>query len=217
MNPSWQNPCSREGGMRLDFGHLGGTSTAGDLDSWFPELWDWLVRDFNVESMLDLGCGVGFTQRWFQERGVHAEGLDCRQVLDHHVLRSTHPSWLQAHDLTTGPLRFRSYPHSTRKPFDLVWCCDVGEHLGGEFVDNLVRTVVDNVEKVVAFCAAPPGSGGHHHVNCQPGEWWVEKFISAGLTFLPVLTEHARYLCPGDAYGRSPHNYFRRSGLVFTR
>lgn len=210
-NPDWTNPCS-DGGERLDFGHLGGTSTEGDPDSWYPELWDWLVREFGLGSVLDVGCGVGHAQKFFFDRGLLTWGLDCEGVLARHLLRETSEKpGLIVHDLTTGPW---GWVDTTRA--DLVWCCEVAEHVEEQFVDNVVRTVADNCYKVLAFCAAPAGAGGFHHVNCQDPPYWVAKLEAAGLTYRPDLTDHARSLCP-EGNGRSARNYFRRSGLIFTR
>lgn len=202
--PCWDNPCLREGGERLDFGHLGGTSTVGDTDSWFPELWTWLVGDFSALSVLDVGCGVGYAQRFFIDAGLEAIGLDCEQMRPYHLL----PEHLRSHDLTTGPWVGESL-------FDLVWCCDVAEHIEEQFVQNVIDTLVKNCGKVLAFCAAPCGSGGYHHVNVNDGPYWINKLEAAGLKWRQDLTEKGRSLCPAS-YGRSPYNYFRRSGLVFT-
>lgn len=32
---------------------------------------------------------------------------------------------------------------------------------------------------------APPGQGGHYHVNCQPLEYWEEKFKGHGFRHMP--------------------------------
>lgn len=202
----WENPCRWEG-ERLDFGHLGGTALTGDPNSWFPELWDWLRTTFSIKSMLDVGCGVGFAQKFFAEQGLFSYGVDCEQVLEHHLLG---PAFREAHDLTLS--RWEA-PLDT---FDLVWCCEVAEHIEERFVHNVVQTVARNCHKVLAFCAAPVGAGGYHHVNCQDPQYWIEKIEVAGLTYDPNLTVQARRLCP-EAYGRSRDNYFLRSGLIFTR
>lgn len=201
--PSWQNPCKHAD--RLDFGHLGGTSTMGDPDSWFPELWDWLIASFQPRSALDVGCGVGYAQRYFHECGLATLGIDCQQVLAHHLL----PDRARAHDLTLGPCLLAG-------PFDLVWCCEVAEHIEERYVGHLVDTLVQNCAVALAFCSAPPGAGGHHHVNCQAPGYWVDLLQAAGLVHRQDLTARGRELCP-EGNGRCAGNYFRRSGLIFTR
>lgn len=194
-------PCTM--GERLDFGHLGGTSTTGDPDSWYPELWLWLTSKFNIERMLDVGCGVGFTQKFFEKQGIVACGIDCEQVLERHLTKTNTIS----HDLMTGPAMLAN-------SCDLVWCCEVAEHVEQGSVDNVIQTIVGNAKTVVAFCAAPEGAGGYHHVNCQNPHYWINKFTDAGLEFSQPLTDEACNLCDAS-HGRGDLNYFRRSGLIF--
>jgi trans-aconitate methyltransferase len=201
----WVNPCTN-GGDRLDFGHLGGTVTGGDRDSWYPELWDWLRQSFDVKSMLDVGCGAGYSQRFFHESGVATIGLDCKEVLAYHVMKD--PCSVITHDLT-------QWAWVCEHRLDLVWCCEVVEHIEEKFVQHVVNTLAKNTGKVLAMTAAPRGAGGYHHVNCQDSPYWISLLEAAGLKFRQELTDHARGLCT-EAYGRGPNNYFRRSGMVFT-
>ncbi len=207
MVADWSNPCAWDGGKRLDFGHVGGTATTGDPDSWYPELWTWLMRRFLPATFLDVGCGVGFAQRFFRDHQLATMGLDCPEMAHHHLLNNL--STFIPHDLTIGPWRGVA-------PYGLVWCCEVAEHLEEQYVDNLIETLVGNCHCLLAFSAAGPGSGGYHHVNCQPPEYWRDKLTKAGLVFLPWHTSHARSLCP-EAYGRSPENYFGRTGMIFAK
>lgn len=201
------NPCSQKG-QKLYFDHLGGTRTTGDPDSWFPEMWRWLLDEFQVSSVIDIGCGVGFAQRFFAEQSEisKAHGVDCDQVLEHHLLSR---EALFSHDFIVSPW-------DGGKPYDLVWCCDVAEHIVPEFVGNIVQTLTKNCGNILAFSAAPKGAGGHHHVNCQDPPYWITLLTQAGLHFQPELTQQAKALCD-NTNGRSPHNYFLRSGLIFTR
>lgn len=201
---NWDNPSARGGGARLDFGHVGGTSTNGDIDSWYPELWDWLSNRFSVKTMFDVGCGCGFAMKFFSENKIVPHGIDCEQVLEHFILDKAYSS---VHDLTTGPFYYAA---------DLVWCCEVAEHIEEQFVDNIITTLAKSTQKVLALCAAPEGAGGYHHVLCRNPPYWINLLEKAGLSHRIDLTEEARALCP-EAYGRSRNNYFRRSGLIFTK
>lgn len=203
MQPSWQNPSTNLGD-RLDFGHLGGSSTTGDHDSWYPELWTWLFDAFGVKSVLDVGCAVGQSQKFFHESGMETVGLDCEQVRPHRVVDAP----FVAHDLTTAAW-------IAEKPFDLVWSCEVAEHIEEVYVENLINTLELNCGKVLAMTAAPPGADGYHHVNCREPEYWIRKLTAGGrLQYSESLTQEAKKLCPA-AYGRGPRNYFTRSGLIF--
>lgn len=206
--PDWENPALRWGGKVLHFGHLGGTNTKGDPDSWYPELWVWIKKTFKIQSMLDVGCGVGHCQKFFSGHRVDSYGLDCRDVLLYHKLRDTHPGKLIQKDLTTGPYLNTSV--------DLVWTCEVGEHIEELCVDYFLQTLSKCCTKVLAFSAAPVGNGGYHHVNCRDEWWWIDELENCGFTYKKDLTAKARSLCP-VAQGRTADNYFRRSGMIFTK
>ncbi len=186
-------------------GRLGGTSIEGDPDSFFPEMWRWLVDRFGVRSVLDVGCGCGHAMKFFAGEGLEVFGLEgSPKVLAHHQL----PDRTVLHDLVDGPwLAGRSY--------DLVWCCELAEHVPDEFAANVARTVAANASKVVAFCAAPPGCGGHHHVTCRLPSFWVHLLEKEGLRHDWDLGRHARSLCDAGT-SRGDWNYFRRSGIILT-
>lgn len=206
----WQNPCSNKGD-RLDDGHVGGTASTGDPDSWFPELWSWAIAKIKARTMLDVGCGVGFSQRFFDKSGVRTTGIDgSKMVLGRHLLKDCQGTEVLLHDFTVGPW--------VRSTYDIVWCCDVAEHVEAEHSQNIVDTLAKAVcsDGLLLFCAAPVGAGGYHHVNCQDPPYWIERLESAGLKHSHELSEEARGLC-GPHYGRGPKNYFKRSGMVFQR
>ena len=198
------NPCSH-GGKRLAWGHLGGTSVTGDPDSWFPELWDWLIKQFNITSMFDVGCGVGFSQKWFHDNNIDSMGLDCEQMRAFHLIKDR----FVAHDLTVESW-------FSGNQYSLVWCCEVAEHIKEKFSNNLIDTLAGNCGRVLAFCAASVGAGGIHHVNCQNPPYWREKIEKAGLVYDQSLTDQAKGLC-GPTNGRGKQNYFARSGMIFLR
>jgi hypothetical protein len=58
---------------------------------------------------------------------------------------------------------------------------------------------------------AVPGQGGHHHVNCQPAEYWIEKMRKRNYRLDPALATY-RQIAASD-----PTNFFQQTGLVFLR
>ena len=71
---------------------------------------------------------------------------------------------------------------------DLVMSLEVGEHLDASDADEFVRNVSASIDPggTLVWTAAHPGQGGVGHVNCQPKEYWIEKFTAHGL----VRDEH---------------------------
>lgn len=205
----WENPCSN--GERLADGHLGGTSDKGDGNTWYPELWDWLIKEFEVKSVLDVGCGLGFSLRWFLEQGLDTVGVEgysvCRDlspVKDHIVL----------HDYTQGPLHLG-------RSFDMVYSSEFCEHVEELYVPNFLNCF-NRATRVLCITAADDRVGGYHHVNSRPSSYWIERIEPLGLKYNEELTEQGRSLVPfgvNKRYGHEPlgKSLFQLNGLIFTR
>jgi hypothetical protein len=95
-------------------------------------------------------------------------------------------------------------------PVDLVWSCEVAEHIQPEKVDNYIETLSNG--KVIAMTHAVPGQAGHHHVNCQPAEYWIDLMASHGYS----ISDDQAVFRDISAKERT-WTYFARSGLVFVR
>ncbi len=183
--------------------HLGGflSGPHGDEATWFPDMWRWVVKELDIKSVLDIGCGEGHSLR-------HFVSLDAFPVLGIDGVEQEHlrPDF-RLHDYTTGP-----WEPNARVDYDLGWCCEFLEHIEERFLPNLVTTFQSC--NVLLVTHAFPGQLGHHHVNCQPREYWLGFFAGIGFAFDPDLTyESKRYA----AQNTSPWNHWTRSGLVFRR
>jgi cyclopropane fatty-acyl-phospholipid synthase-like methyltransferase len=175
---------------------LGGNNRHGDIHTWCPELWEYMVDRFAVKSVLDVGCGEGHAVRFFHRLGLIAHGIEGLEL---NIKRAVFP--IAQHDLLAGTYIM---------PVDLVWSCEVAEHISEDKVDNYIDTLCNGA--VIAMTHALPGQGGHHHVNCQPKEYWIDKVCSRGY----ALSEDLDILLAISETERT-WNYFSRSGLVFVR
>ena len=175
---------------------LGGNIRHGDTNSWSPRLWRYLVDRFGVSSILDVGCGEGHSTKFFHRLGLVAHGVDGSMD---NIRKSVFP--IALHDLLKGPYVM---------PVDLVWCCEVAEHIDPAFVENFIATLANG--RVIAMTHAMPGQIGHHHVNCQPPEYWIEWMARYNYTRsddTPLFREIA---------ARDENSsFFANSGIVFTR
>src|SRR5579872_1428528 len=145
---------------------LGGNVVGGDPDSWSPEVWQALIDEFKPQTVLDVGCGEGHAVQWFWDHGISAIGIDGLRA---NILNSVADNQLIWLDLTDHPYRFA---------VDLVWCSEVAEHIEERFLNNLLWTLTNG--RVIAMTHALPGQLGHHHVNCQPPEYWVRHICERG-------------------------------------
>lgn len=175
--------------------HLGGNEPGGDPHSFFPELWAWMVKKLDVKRVLDVGCGEGHAMGAFAKLGCKVQGIDGLER-NAEMARAFGPC--VTHDLTKGAVEVPG--------MDLVWCCEVVEHIDEKFLDNLLDTIC--VGKWLAMTHAVPGQDGHHHVNCQPQEYWVEKLALRGYRYIADLTSESLHYARG---------FWKHSGLIFKR
>lgn len=114
-------------------------------------------------SVLDVGCGQG---EWVQ--AFRAHGVD--DVLGVDISAPDGEEFIRV-DLTERL--------ALGRVFDLALCLEVGEHLPETSADTLIDTLATHSDTVV-FSAAVVGQEGTGHINCQPHEYWHEKFEARG-------------------------------------
>lgn len=115
--------------------------------------------------VLDVGCGPGIYVQALLDAGVQATGVDIDPRCPFVQLDVFSEDFREQY---TSPLRGQF-------KFDLCLCLEVAEHLPEDKADRFVD-ILTHVAPTVMFSAAVPGQGGHGHINCQPKEYWIEKF-----------------------------------------
>ena len=172
--------------------HLGGNIPEGDPQTMCPGLWAWLRGEYGLVTMLDVGCGSGHALRTFQSLGYLVTGIDGLEenIVDCGDLAIQH-------DLTEAPFYV---------DVNLVWCCEVVEHIEERYVDKLLDTITRG--KMLAMTHALPGQTGYHHVNEQPASYWIEKLMAYDMIYMAEATREAK---TKDAH----ENHFSKTGLLF--
>ncbi len=68
-----------------------------------PEVGDHLIAKYAVRSIVDIGCGYGFSTKCFLDKGLGAIGIEgFRPALDDNKCPR---QYLMEHHYTVGPLR----------------------------------------------------------------------------------------------------------------
>ena len=179
--------------------HLGGNYGGGDPGTFYPALWHWLADKFNVKRLLDVGCGEGYAVKWFQTHDIDAAGFDgLAQNVANGMEKGTRN--LYQCDLTKGPF--------LGSAFDMIWCCEVVEHIEEKYVDNLIKTFQQ--AKIVVMTHGMPGQTGWHHVNCQDPIYWVSLLEANGFILDTHATKEARKQVQDNSW-------FFKSGLIFKK
>jgi SAM-dependent methyltransferase len=120
-----------------------------------------------VESVLDVGCGIGTWLLEWTLHGADVDGVDGEYVRDRLIV----PARFTAHDLTTTL--------DLGRRFDLVMCLEVAEHLPRRAARPLVESLCRHGD-VIAFSAAVPGQGGIGHINLHWPSYWAKLFTEYG-------------------------------------
>lgn len=178
----------------VEQGHLGGYVEGGDSATFFPGLWEFLVKQYDIRSVVDVGCGEGHSVDFFS-------GLGC-DVLGIEGIAQTNPLIVQ-HDFTEGP-----FPDMGS--FDLAWCCEFVEHVEERYIPHYLPVLAS--AKIVVMTHAEPGQLGYHHVNCRSADYWIGVMAAVGKRYDELLTATARVVSQANT---SPWNHFARGGLVF--
>lgn len=154
-----------------------------------PLLVDETIRPHGVElrvpfDVLDVGCGEG----WWSAAIRDASPLVKEVIsIDEATPATTAPGVnVQILDLERGDA-----VHLVGAAFGLTVCLEVAEHVSPAAGDDLVAMLcaVTDPAGAIAFSAAIPGQGGHHHVNEQWPSYWDERFRAQGWRLSDPLRE----------------------------
>ena len=135
-----------------------------------------VVDVFNPESVIDVGCGIGdYVKYWYNDMNIQAFGIEGSEAVLPYVVSDK---------VLIFDMRVE---HNIRLHSDLVTCFEVLEHIEEEYSDIFVKNLT-KLSDCILVSAAPPGAGGHYHVNCQDKNYWIEKFMQYNYGYDPTLT-----------------------------
>jgi SAM-dependent methyltransferase len=172
-------------------GHFGFTAMV-------VKTFDYIREKYNIRSMLDIGCGPAGMVEYANYKGVYAIGVDGDPDLGE-------KPYTILHDFTTGQLELD-------ETFELVYSTEFVEHVDEQYVDNFMKLFQKGY--YVFMSAAPPGQGGHHHVNCKNKDYWIKKFEEYGFEYLPEDSEEISKTSNDDLVRKN--SMFFRNKTIFT-
>jgi SAM-dependent methyltransferase len=175
--------------------HLGGNVPGGDPFSLCPNLWQWAIKKFNVLSVFDIGCGDGFELEYFKKQNLNIFGIDG--LKENIVEVKKRGIDCDVFDLTKGVYK--------DKKFDMIWCCELVEHIEEKFVENILNTFLCG--KIILMTHALPRQRGHHHVNCKDDGYWIRIMTDKKFEYLKEESLYSRLLDKGT--------HWQKSGLIF--
>jgi hypothetical protein len=190
--------------------HLGGHKGRTHVDQ---GTLDYLKKEFDIKTMLDIGCGPAGMVKLARENNIEAFGIDG----DYTVQRDVNPSWITIHDYTIGPSAINT-------SVDLIWSVEFLEHVYEEYQDNYMQDFTKGKYALITF--APPGKPGHHHVNCRLSEYWIGVFNQYGFEYDADRTAYIRSISTMGSFGKlnkttgerkHKHQFVKENGLFFIK
>mmetsp|Transcript_27348 Transcript_27348/g.41384 ORF Transcript_27348/g.41384 Transcript_27348/m.41384 type:complete len:420 (-) Transcript_27348:51-1310(-) len=170
-------------GGKGDGKHLGGFTNI-DLHGISPAVWKFMVEQWYVRSVLDVGCGRGISTSWFATHGLRTQCVEgSHDAIEQSMVpdNKNNNNILVEHDFSRGPW----WPGET---FDVVWSVEFLEHVNLQFQFNYVSAF----RKAGILMVTSSFVGGWHHVEVHETDWWVQKYEAYGFRYSEKLTNAVR-------------------------
>ena len=183
--------------------HLGGHMNKTHVDSGSLS---YMKTVLDCSSILDVGCGPGGQVREASELGYTSScGVDGDwSVLPENDTKQNSIFYL--HDFVKGPWLPFDLPYIPDY-FDLGWSVEFLEHVEERYMSHYMETF--QLCNYLIVTHAVPGQAGHHHVNCQSVDYWIDAFDEFGFDYKSHLTQEIRNA------STMVKPFIQRTGLVF--
>lgn len=139
------------------------------------------INDRKYVSYIDIGCAIGDLVACGLAHGWDAYGIEGSKNAVEYLLCPKERVFI-------GDLRKSVHKYMTVQRYTVASCFEVAEHLEEEYSEMFVKNLCTLSYNIIVS-AAPPGQKGHHHYNCQPREYWDEKFEGMGYQKMSMLEE----------------------------
>jgi len=154
-----------------------------------------LTQMFDVDSVIDIGCGNGEYTQHFLDHGISCIGYDGSPLTP---------------EITEELCSVKDFavPQDVGQ-FDLVLSLEVGEHIPQKyervFLDNICRAA----RKYVCLSWAIIGQGGTGHVNCRDNWYVIQEMRKREFEFEPVMSQKLR--------DHSTFSWFKNTLMCYTK
>ncbi|MCV3456608.1 class I SAM-dependent methyltransferase [Campylobacter sp. CNRCH_2016_0050h] len=144
-----------------------------------------IINNFipNIQSVLDVGCGIGTWLKAWQEQNKLIEifGVDGNDISESFFYIDKHN--YKKVDLTTTAntilddikQSLKDINKNYSKLFNLTQSLEVAEHIDEKYAQNFIE-LLTLTSDIILFSAAIPNQGGLEHINEQPPKYWANLF-----------------------------------------
>jgi len=150
---------------------------------WENDIGKSIINIFYINSVIDLGCGVGSYLEGTLQAG-------CTDIFGVEI------SFDRAKDFFVDKIK----PHiqfgdatidlNLNRTFDCVMSFEVAEHILPEETEGFINNVTSLSDKFIILTAAPPGQRGTGHINLKPKDFWINAIQSKGFIYKEQMVEH---------------------------
>jgi len=189
--------------------HLGGWWSAkvpwGDPGTWGPEIWNKIIKDYNIESVVDIGCGLGASASYFAKKDLYVVGVEGgRNAINNSMFE--------------GHIILNDYTASSAledEEFDLVWCCEFVQHVEEKFVDNFLH----DFQRAKYIAMTYDGTESpHYRVNVRSKGYWIEQLSRIRFELNEEYSNSLRSLAESTKWREPfPHGCHLTNLLFFER
>lgn len=169
--------------------HLGGHGGITHIDE---GVFYFMTKGFEVNSLLDIGCGPGGMVQYALNRGLQAIGIDGDFTLER-----TAPCII--HDYTKGPFLHKNI-------YDFGWSVEFVEHIDEKYISNFMPSF-QSCRRIIMTCSNNPIP--RLHKNPQLPSYWIKVFAEYGFKYNPKLSESIQKISTLN------RDFFRETGMYF--
>ena len=156
-------------------------------EKWEPSCSKEFFKLFHVDSVIDLGCGIGSFLLGFYQCGLRdLLGLEINHDLAEEFIDKSVKPYIIKMDITDDLQLGRR--------FDCVWSVEVAEHIHPDKTMQFIYNLFALSKRYVLLTAAGPGQRGVEHRNCRPREFWIEQIKAVGIEYMPDIENNIRRL-----------------------
>jgi hypothetical protein len=156
-----------------------------------------LFKNEGVQSVVDLGCGMGDYAKFFIQNGIVCDAYDGNP---------------NTPTLTNGigkVLDF-SVPFQLETPkYDCVLSLEVGEHIPKEYEQIFIDNLCKHSSKYILLSWAIVGQGGDGHVNCQNNDYVISEMEKRGFVYDEETSSNLRSAVTNAAWFRNTIMLFK--------
>jgi len=180
--------------------HLDGCILDGDEESFDIPVFEHILKNNDIKSIIDVGCGSGHVTNYFKEKGKICTGVDGSPRAIKYARNKFKNIEFIEHDFAKGK-------NNIVISHDIAISIEFLEHVEEKYQENYMNIFEKSKKCYVTF--APEGQPGYHHVNCRNQEYWINVFDKYNFDFCEEETDLVRSIASGY--------YFKNNGLVFKK